>query len=371
MTTPAPPQPTELQQASWARDAALAALEAGAVAMVLAGLRGRISAAIRSVTSAWAMTVGPVHTKPVSVSHVRPVVTLAHSLLDEIASEVDQATDGLPAATLAAYVLGVQQAGGAMAKRPVRATPMVPPNAPPVVRRELDRVATLEHEPPGGWMRVQLHQREQARIVAAMREQLDQAKRLLDVEHVTDHGFVQVQQALAAAQKLEQRVEAAVQWHLLDANQQGVADEARRRGLALIWVSERDACVVCQALSGDVVDPGQSFDVTATYGKPGSAPDPWPKPDYCGHPPRHNRCRCRAEPHDREDTGVVMALKREGRRAIVYGYRTDGQSSSERRDAADRLLARGARLPKTVEARARRLVKTPGQFGGPVPEFEP
>jgi len=248
--------------------------------------------------------------------------------------------------------------------------PYLSESTPPAIARQLEAVARLQHEPPEGWFRVQVQQREQARVIAAVRRQLDEAKALLNADKVTAEGFTRVQRALAEAARVEQRVEAAVQWHLLDANQRGVADEARRQGMALIWVAERDACVVCQALSGDVVDPGQSFSVTATYGRQAAVPKVWPKPDYLPHPPRHNRCRCRVELHDRADTGVVMALKREGRRAIVYGYRTDGQSSAERRDAADRLLARGARLPRTVEERARRAVKKPGPFGGPVPEFD-
>lgn len=339
--------------------------------MILASIRGRISAAMRAVTSGWVLTVGPVAALPTSPGQVRPVITLAHAMLDEVTADLPDALSAIPRATLAAYALGVRQAGGQLEPRPVRAAPHVPEHTPPVIARQLEAVARLKDPPPEGWFRVQVQRREQDRIVAAVRKQLDQAKAVLDADKVTAEGFTRVQRALAEAAKVEQRVEAAVQWHLLDANQKGVADEARRRGLALIWVAERDACVVCQALSGDVVDPGQSFSVTATYGRESALPKVWPKEDYLPHPPRHNRCRCRAEPHDRQDTGVVMALKREGRRAIVYGYRTDGQSSAERRDAADRLLAKGARLPKTVEARARRAVKRPGPFGGPVPEFEP
>jgi hypothetical protein len=178
-----------------------------------------------------------------------------------------------------------------------------------------------------------------------------------------------VQVALARAAKIEQRVEAAVQWHLLYANQQAVSDTARRRKLEMIWISERDACVVCLALNGDVVAPGDSFDVAATYGDVAKVPDVWPDAELLPHPPRHNRCRCRCEIHDSATGhGLVAALKRESDRAVVYGWRTDSESGESRRRAADKLLRAGVKLPESVKHRGEIRIKEPGTFGGPVPE---
>lgn len=368
MTTPQPPQPTDLQQTSWQRDAVLAALTAAASYWVASGVLARIRSALHSMTSAWVVTVGPVHTTGVPGHLVRPVVMLGHALMDEVADEVPAAIARVPDAVQAAWVSGYRHAGGARptleqqrqhAGRPLNI------DMPAVLHRQLMSPAAVAAPSPERL----INERERARIVAAVVHQIEQAKALLTEDKVSAEGFKAVQVALAAAEQVERRVEDAVAWHMLNAEQEAVADVARQRDMALIWVPERDACVVCQALAGEVVDPGQSFDVTATYGRESALPAVWPKADYLPHPPRHNRCRCRCELHSREDTGVVMALKREARRAIVYGYRTDGQSSSERRDAADRLLAKGARLPKTVEARARRLVANPEPFGGPVPDF--
>jgi hypothetical protein len=211
--------------------------------------------------------------------------------------------------------------------------------------------------------------RERKRIAAALRDEIAQAKKLLDVDSIMEKGFTQVQVALARAAKIEQRVEAAVAWHLLYANQQAVTDTARRRKLDLIWVSERDACVVCLALNGDVVSPGESFDVTATYGDADKVPAVWPDAEHCPHPPRHNRCRCRCELHDSvTGAGLVTALKRESDRAIVYGWRTDSESGESRRRAADKLLRTGVKLPESVKHRGEIQIKEPGTFGGPVPE---
>jgi hypothetical protein len=202
-----------------------------------------------------------------------------------------------------------------------------------------------------------------------VRAELDQAKQLLDAEQLTAKGFTRVQVAIARAEKIEQRVQDAVAWHLLNANQQAVSDTAERRGLELIWISERDACVVCLALNGDVVEPGDTFDVTATYGDVDKAPVVWPDAETLLHPPRHNRCRCRCEAHDAErDHAFAAALKRESDRAIAYGWRTDSESGEVRRRAASELLAKGVNLPASVKKRAAKAVKEPNTFGGPVPD---
>jgi hypothetical protein len=124
-------------------------------------------------------------------------------------------------------------------------------------------------------------------------------------------------------------------------------------GMRVVWWSERTACKVCLALSGQVADPntGLGFDEFATFGKPGSAPDVWPPgmPLMC--PPRHPRCRCRIRIIAANDTMLPAALRREAERTVARGW-SDHASKAKRLSAADRLLANTV-LPKTVKARAR------------------
>src|SRR3546814_2098543 len=56
----------------------------------------------------------------------------------------------------------------------------------------------------------------------------------------------------------------------------------------VVWVAERDACVNCTALAGQVARPGQSVDGALAWG---DKPLQW---SGCnGRPPRHPNCRCR------------------------------------------------------------------------------
>lgn len=367
MTAPPPPhaQPLPIQQQSWAHDAALLAIETAVTAMITRRLLSQLRGAVTSVTRAWITMVGPLSAKPQGPTYVRPMIELAMSLLDNVADETLLALTPLGDGVRAAYVLGLRQAGAP--RRVGGLTPAVTLDMPAVVHHQLIKSEMFEQRVPTAEELIRA--RERKRIAAALRDEIEQAKKLLTVDSVTEKGFTQMQVALARAAKLEQRVEAAVAWHLLYANQQAVTDTARRRRLDLIWVSERDACVVCLALNGDVVAPGDSFDVAATYGDPDKVPDVWPDAELLPHPPRHNRCRCRCEIHDSErSAGLVDALKRESNRAIVYGWRTDSESGEVRRHAAEKLLAKGVNLPESVKHRGEIRIKEPGTFGGPVPE---
>lgn len=124
-------------------------------------------------------------------------------------------------------------------------------------------------------------------------------------------------------------------------------------GMRVVWWSERTACKVCLALSGQVADPntGLGFDEFATFGKPGSAPDVWPPGMPLMAPPRHPGCRCRLRIISDKDTTLPAALRREAERSVARGW-SDYASKAKRLSAADRLLAHSM-LPKTVKARAR------------------
>lgn len=139
---------------------------------------------------------------------------------------------------------------------------------------------------------------------------------------------------------------------------------ATHLGQKLVWVAERDACVVCLALSGDVIDPneGEAFDEFATFGKPGSAPEVWPPGMPLLRPPRHPHCRCMVQVWD----GSVMPgflswpqrLKHEALRSIAKGWSLPSESQRARLDAAERILrtGRARQLPKSVRAEAERAV---------------
>lgn len=142
-------------------------------------------------------------------------------------------------------------------------------------------------------------------------------------------------------------------------------DTAVDHDTRLIWVAERTACVVCAALSGDVVGADEDFSPHATFG---DKPTEWWTPPGVTllRPPRHPRCRCRVEPwlgHAGPPGSLSLpeALKREAQRSILRGFSVPSESETVRVRAADRLLARGTQLPKTVRAYARAAVNR-GRF---------
>lgn len=122
--------------------------------------------------------------------------------------------------------------------------------------------------------------------------------------------------------------------------------------LRVVWIAERQACLTCKALSGQVADPstGLWFDEFATF-SPRGAPPVWPPDQPLMGPPRHPHCRCRLRVIAASNTMLPAALQREAQRAVLRGW-SDHDSRRSRLNAADRLLIRGTNLPKTVKARA-------------------
>lgn len=191
--------------------------------------------------------------------------------------------------------------------------------------------------------------------------------------------FSGLQRAMSRAAQVANPVKQAAAWSTVRANSDGLHEVAARTGGRLLWVAERDACVVCLALSGRLSDPstGEAFDEEATFGKPGSAMSVWPIGMPLTRPPRHPFCRCHLEiwfgvstgeggPHDdalynRPDiaAGVDLpaALRREAKRSVLRGWSLPTESHKVRLDAADRLLQRGAGMPTSVEDRARRAIR--------------
>lgn len=124
-------------------------------------------------------------------------------------------------------------------------------------------------------------------------------------------------------------------------------------GLRVVWVAEKDACLVCLGLSGHLIDPnsGEGFDEEATFGKPGSAMAVWPLGMPLMAPPRHPNCRCRLRIIRVTDVMVIEALRREAERSVARGW-SGHDSRKSRLGAADRLVRSANRLPMTVNDRA-------------------
>lgn len=175
--------------------------------------------------------------------------------------------------------------------------------------------------------------------------------RQVDVDMVTTTAYRSVNQA-----------QSDTRWAANRSVNAGTAEVASQDGANLLWVAERDACLHCLAYSGFVVVPGEVFPANLTFAtKPLSL-------DAVPYPPRHPNCRCRVnvwygpagEPEGMTSRQAPGALAREARRSVLRGW-SDYASLPERLRAADLLLMRGADLPKTVAARARRDVKR-GKF---------
>jgi hypothetical protein len=213
----------------------------------------------------------------------------------------------------------------------------------------------------------------------------------------------------------------------LNAGVSAVADEL---GAELLWVAERDACVVCLALSGHHPGPDGLFDETLTFG---TKPMEWVPEGGLDGPPRHPRCRCRVTTwfgHDTEGAESIThdwaaavadaqgarhqaimlddresiananraidaahkaadaarrsaafdlpaALRREAERSVLKGWALDSEPDSVRSRAAERLLNRivtsdgyspsGWKVPKSVRKQTETRLKKGTLGATPVP----
>lgn len=163
--------------------------------------------------------------------------------------------------------------------------------------------------------------------------------------------------AAAVASKVRKgktQIEGFARWTANEGINAGTSDVARKMGLRLVWVSERNACLHCLAHAGYTVEPGSFF--------PGLSFDPEASNiPAVEHPPLHPNCRCQtrttdapagAAPTDRSSLNPAAALAREARRSVVYQW-TEYASNPAMTRAAEALLAAGANLPASVEKRAR------------------
>lgn len=152
------------------------------------------------------------------------------------------------------------------------------------------------------------------------------------------------------------------------ARNQGLLEAVNEAGVPRVWVAEADACLHCLAYSGEVAQPYRPYPSGLTfYIDPNGDPKPLKTVGFVWGPPLHPNCRCSQEPYlgsldypvmpwEQAETTVSDALKREARRVVALG-RSGTDSQPARLRAASALLARGAGLPKSVQARARAAVR--------------
>lgn len=175
-----------------------------------------------------------------------------------------------------------------------------------------------------------------ANAVAFMEQQPDQAEKIVNKARDDMRGIAttEVNSTAARASEVTSRALGA----------QGV-----------VWTAERNACVHCTALAGQVARSGQSFDGSLTWG---DKPLTWD--GFNGRPPRHPNCRCRLIPWDGGQE-TPTALKREAERSIARGFSLPTESNAARIRALDRLLRQGTGLPPSVVRRARNALAA-GEF---------
>lgn len=212
-------------------------------------------------------------------------------------------------------------------------------------------------------------------VDSAVGAQLAAAESALD--RIAGKSFDDVIPVLGKANRAVTTIDRAASYVVNDSSNTGAARLADSVGAGRLWVALPDACLSCQGMSGRVAPAGQPFDDGFLSTFTDKATLPWPAGGAFDGPPLHPHDRCRVVPwlgatmvgtpnpwgvqpaiggHD-----LPQALRREARRAVVKGWSLPSESQASRLRAADRLLARGANLPKTVRAYGRAAVKR-GRF---------
>lgn len=187
-------------------------------------------------------------------------------------------------------------------------------------------------------------------------------------------GQKDVMKIVAAAHQAVNQADRDARWAANAAYNQGVREAADLAGQDLMWIAERDACLHCLALSGEISRTGRPFNSDRTFYigpdghyKPLAVYPPGP----LWGPPRHPNCRCFLRPvpeladypvmsWETGPTTPAQALQREARRSVLKGM-SGSDSRPARLRAVSALLAVGAGLPKSVVAKARAAVRA-GEF---------
>ena len=171
--------------------------------------------------------------------------------------------------------------------------------------------------------------------------------------------------AVAIAGRSVNSVEVGASQVAVRAVSEGQRAVAKARGRRLIWTAERNACLTCLAYSGVVSKPGGGFPGGLTFGDKPRTPK-----NAVVRPPAHPNCRCTTTVYNpADDPGLLISasLKREAQRSVVKGWALESESNAARRRAAERLLAAGVDLPKSVVAEAQRKLRRKGRFVTTVP----
>jgi hypothetical protein len=346
-------------------DAEATALEEAAVADVVGGFAGDVAAAVAAILAARAALAATAGVAEGAVLPATAAAQLAAVVVRAIGRVTPRLRVGLTRTAAAGFELGATQAGEviagdlAMVERPDQAQALPdrvtgPPDEPEpdVDVPDLDDAAPALPAGLDDRDLVDLIDTADARAQASLGEAAQLARTLpmdrqSDVTAVTSKATSAVNGARRDTAFVAERAVAA-----------GIATETARAAAdpdvpgepGLLWLAERDGCLICAALSGHVVAAGDLFpDVTF-----GDRPLGWRVP----HPPAHPHCRCRVRPYsgpppsdDISATDPASVLAREARRSVARGW-SAYDSEPARLRAADRLVRKGADLPASVVARA-------------------
>lgn len=194
----------------------------------------------------------------------------------------------------------------------------------------------------------------------------DLASAMLEPARVMADGQTPALAAFAQPAKLELANQRAERDAYTEAETRAARDKATGLGedWGLMWVAHRDCCVNCLAYSGLVIKSEDMFDGGLSF----RAANKDRFADAIPGPPLHPNDRCHLEVVHLETSGAASdALKREALRAGVLGWSLRSESDKARREAAQELLHRQLRLPKSVLDKARRKLGVDGPFRSPVP----
>jgi len=290
-------------------------------------------AAEATVTAALVAAVGAVVTMVATIVPVlRGETSLPQQLRDRLAGRIDGIQPRMGTALAREVNTGLRLGWAQASDMP----------APP----------TVEHHDPGLHYAVD-HVDERAR------EGLDRAAFAARYGPLVTEDDANVIASLTV--KVATDAKGTVRWAANRAVNEGSSAYAEEAGHRRVWVAERDACLHCLAYAGQVAEPGAHFPVGLTFA---SRPLK-PPPDGLPNPPLHPNCRCRVWPYRGGDpvleahqpnANIATALAREARRSVLKGWSAFA-STPERLRAAERLLAAGAALPKSVQQRAARDVQ--------------
>jgi hypothetical protein len=191
-------------------------------------------------------------------------------------------------------------------------------------------------------------------------DQLQRSRRLFEDGEDLDSVLLGIEAARLAEVRAEQGLVSIVHERI----NAGTADVVTEAGGELVWLAERDACVHCLAYSGRVRGEDGTFPWGLTFSDPPRPLKQWKR--NLGGPPLHPWCRCQLVGWNGVDSGGAGlnfpdSLRREAKRSVIKGWALPSESQTSRQRAAARLLAIGAGLPPTVEARARAAVRS-GRF---------